>query len=68
MIYFDSNYIVRCYLREEGSAEVLKLAQGSAGLSSSLHGKLEVLSTFHRHYREKKISKSSFQKLTHLFF
>lgn len=24
MIYFDSNYIVRCYLREEGAAEVLK--------------------------------------------
>ncbi len=67
MIYLDSNYIVRCYLREKGSEEVLQLVQNSTGLSCSLHGKLEVISTFHRHYREKKITSASFQKVTHLF-
>lgn len=31
MIYLDANYIVKCYLREAGSAQVLRLVQTAQG-------------------------------------
>ena len=56
MIYLDTNYIVKCYLRETGSAEVLKLVQNSTGRSSALHGRAEFYSAVHRRVREKHLS------------
>ncbi|PYL04341.1 MAG: hypothetical protein DME31_03880 [Verrucomicrobia bacterium] len=56
MIYLDASYIVKCYLREAGSAEVLKLVQKSLGRSSALHGRAEFYSAVHRRLREKHLS------------
>lgn len=56
MIYLDASYIVKCYLRETGSAEVLKLVQESAGRSSALHGRAEFYSAVHRRLSEKELS------------
>jgi predicted nucleic acid-binding protein len=56
MIYLDASYIVKCYLHEDGSREVLALVQGSAGRSSALHGRAEFYSSVHRRFREKHIS------------
>jgi predicted nucleic acid-binding protein len=56
MIYLDASYIVKCYLRETGSREVLALIQGSSGRSSALHGRAEFYSGVHRHLRERHIS------------
>ena len=56
MIYLDASYIVKCYLREAGSGEVLKLVQKSTGRSSALHGRAEFYSAVHRRLREKHLS------------
>lgn len=56
MIYLDANYIVKCYLREAGSVEVLRLVQKSTGRSSALHGRAEFYSAVHRRLREKHLS------------
>jgi predicted nucleic acid-binding protein len=56
MIYFDSNYIIKCYLNEPGSREVLALAQSHPGRACALHGRLEFWSGIRRHAREKTLS------------
>ena len=56
MIYLDASYIVKCYLREGGSREVLALVQGRPGRSCALHGRVEVYSAVHRRLREKHLS------------
>jgi len=52
VIYFDSSYIIKCYLAEPGSPEVLTLAQSHAGRASALHGRIEFWSGVKRHVRE----------------
>jgi predicted nucleic acid-binding protein len=56
MIYLDASYIIKCYLLELGTPEVLTLVQGNAGCSSALHGRVEFWSGVHRRFREKSIS------------
>lgn len=55
MIYLDTAYILKCYLREHGSAEVLKLAAEANGLASCILARVEFFSAVHRHLRESKI-------------
>lgn len=43
MIYFDTSYIVKCYLNEAGSAPVRRLAEASQGMGCSLHGPRGIL-------------------------
>mgnify|MGYP001110136167 CR=1 FL=1 len=52
MIYLDASYIVKCYLREPGTDEVLGWLEGQAGLTCSHHGRLEFFAAVHRHVRE----------------
>jgi predicted nucleic acid-binding protein len=52
MIYLDTSYIVKCYLREPGTDVVLDWLQGKSGLTSCIHGRLELVATFKRHVRE----------------
>ena len=56
MIYFDTSYIVKCYLNETGSTEVRALAESTAGLSSCLHGRAEFWTAVKRNVREKLIT------------
>ena len=56
MIYFDTSYIVKCYLNEAGSTEVRSLAESVAGLSSCLHGRAEFWTAVKRNVREKLIT------------
>jgi len=67
MIYLDSNYIVRCYLREAGSAEVLRLVRKSDGCGSLALAKTECVAAFHRHWREKRIDADGLKKALSLF-
>lgn len=55
MIYFDSTYIIKCYLNEPGSHEVLDLAQKEAGRACAMHGRLEFFSGIKRHVREESL-------------
>ena len=56
MIYFDTSYIVKCYLNETGSTEVRALAEATEGLSSCLHGRAEFWTAVKRNVREKLIT------------
>jgi predicted nucleic acid-binding protein len=56
VIYFDSTYIIKCYLAEPGSAQVLALAQSHRGRASALHGRIEFWSGVKRHVREGNLS------------
>jgi predicted nucleic acid-binding protein len=56
MIYLDASYIVKCYLREAGSREVLALVQRRRGRSCALHGRIELYSAVHRRLGEKHLS------------
>ena len=55
MIYFDSAYIAKFYFEEPDSAAVAALAVASGKVHSSVLGKLEVSSVFHRKLRERTI-------------
>lgn len=52
MIYFDSTYIIKCYVAEPGTEQVLALAQSHPGRACALHGRLEFWSGIRRHVRE----------------
>jgi predicted nucleic acid-binding protein len=56
VIYFDSSYIIKCYLSEPGSAQVLALAQSQPGRACALHGRIEFWSGVKRHVREGNLS------------
>jgi predicted nucleic acid-binding protein len=56
MIYLDTSYILKCYINEPGTSQVLALVQGGSGCSSALHGRIEFWSGIHRHVRDKKTS------------
>ncbi len=57
MVYFDSAYIAKCYLREPGADEVLDLAEASAGRASLVIAVVEVNAVFHRHFREGRLTR-----------
>jgi predicted nucleic acid-binding protein len=52
VIYFDSTYLIKCYLAESGTAQVLALAQSHPGRACALHGRIEFWSGVKRHVRE----------------
>ncbi len=56
MIYFDTSYIIKCYLNEAGSAEVRQLAENANGIGCCLHGRLEFWTAVKRNVREKLIT------------
>lgn len=56
MIYFDTSYIIKCYLNEAGSEPVRRLAESSEGMGCSLHGRVEFWTAVKRNVRERLIS------------
>ncbi len=56
MIYFDSTYIIKCYLAEAGSAQVLALARSHPGRACAVHGRVEFFSAVKRHVRDGNLS------------
>jgi predicted nucleic acid-binding protein len=56
VIYFDTSYLLKCYLAEPGSAQVLALAQSNPGRACAVHGRLEFWSGVKRHVREGNLS------------
>jgi predicted nucleic acid-binding protein len=56
MIYFDSSYLLKCYLAEPGHAVVRSLARQSGPVACGVLGKTECRAALHRHVREGKLS------------
>ena len=67
MVYFDSAYIAKFYLEEPDSAAISALAAASGKVHSSVLGKLEVNSVFHRKLREGAIDARSHSALARQF-
>ena len=52
MLYFDSNYVLKCYLPEPGAHHVRALAARPVTKSCSRFGRAEVIAALHRKVRE----------------
>ncbi len=62
MLYFDSNYILKCYLPEPDAHLVRALAARPVAKCCSMWGRVEVVAALHRKLREGSLTRSS-QKL-----
>ena len=59
MIYLDSSYLTKLYIREPGSEEVERwLGEQSEQVVCCLHGRLEVIAAFKRQQREKRLTEA----------
>ena len=67
MFYLDTSYVVKCYLNEPGSSDVLEWIEGKTGLCCSLHGRLEFWSALCRHRREARITDPEFRSVISSF-
>ncbi len=61
MIYFDTAYLAKCYLNEQGSDEVRSLAGEHEQIACCAFGKVELAAALHRNLRERKIVASQYQ-------
>ena len=52
MIYFDTSYLAKCYLAEAGGAAVRALAAEQTSIACCEYGRLELVCSFHRNFRE----------------
>jgi predicted nucleic acid-binding protein len=60
MIYLDSSYLVKLYLREHGSETVETWLSGQSGqVVCCLHGRLEMIAAFKRQQRELRLDENA---------
>ena len=57
MLYFDSNYVLKCYVPEPGAHHVRALAAQPVTKSCSQLGRAEVMAALHRKVREGSLSR-----------
>lgn len=63
MTYFDSCYLAKLYLMEPDSGRVRARAEDADKLVCCAIGRGEVVATFHRHFREKRLTQREFRLL-----
>jgi predicted nucleic acid-binding protein len=52
VIYFDTSYLAKCYLAETGGGAVRALAAEQTSIACCEYGRLELVCSFHRNFRE----------------
>jgi predicted nucleic acid-binding protein len=57
VIYFDTAYLAKCYLNEPGSEQVRALAASDGRVACCGYGRIELMSVFHRSFREGKLTR-----------
>ena len=67
MIYFDAAYIAKFYLDEPDSRDVRSLAENAGEVACCIHGRIEVLTVFHRKLRERAFRPKAFEVLCDQF-
>ncbi len=55
MTYFDTAYILKCYVEEPGWEQVRAFARGCERLACSVYGRLELHAALHRKLREGRV-------------
>jgi predicted nucleic acid-binding protein len=56
VIYLDTSYIAKCYVREPGTERILAWLRGKRGLTCCSHGRLELYAAIKRHVLEGRLS------------
>lgn len=67
MIYVDTSYIIKCYVNEPGTAEVLDFFEEIPGRATATHGRTEFRSGIHRHFREGHLTRTQTSELWRQF-
>jgi len=63
MIYFDTTYLLKCYIKEPGWGEVRDLARKHERVACSIYGKLELHAALHRKLGEGDIAKEQMETI-----
>lgn len=63
MVYFDSAYLVKCYVKEPGWEPVRSLARRCESVACSIYGKLEVSAALHGKHREGELTQNQMDAL-----
>jgi len=63
MLYFDSNYVLKCYLPEPGAELVRALAAQPVTKSCSRFGRSEIIATLHRKVREGSLTRAQMKSV-----
>ena len=63
MIYFDTSYLLKCYVHEEGAEAVREMYEQSDGVACSLWGRVELITALHRKWRDGLIDQPAFRTL-----
>jgi predicted nucleic acid-binding protein len=58
--YFDTSYLARLYLRDQGFEAVREIAVGGLVIASAWHAQAEIVSALHRSYRDGRIPESAY--------
>jgi predicted nucleic acid-binding protein len=63
MIYFDTAYLLKCYVKETGWQEVRALARHYDRIACSAYGRIELQAALHRKLREREATKGQLKTI-----
>ena len=67
MTYFDTAYIVKCYVKEAGWQQVRELARKQERIACSVYGRLELHAALHRKTRENALTERQLEVVLRQF-
>ncbi len=67
LLYFDTSYLVRLYLRDHGFGKVRELAGSGAAIASAWHARAEIVAAFHRAFREGRLEQGAYRSALEQF-
>lgn len=67
MTYFDTAYILKCYVKEDGWQAVQALARSRERISCSIYGRLELHAALHRKVRENDLTERQLEVVLRQF-
>ena len=67
MTYFDTAYIVKCYVKEEGWQQVREFARDQERIACSIYGRLELHAALHRKTRENALTERQLEVVLRQF-
>jgi predicted nucleic acid-binding protein len=65
--YFDTSYLARLYLRDQGFERVRELAGSGNAIASAWHAQAEIVAAFHRAFREGRLGLGAYQTVLKQF-